>query len=93
MRPVHLLTLTLLLVQVACGGSGSSDPQDATSPPPVAGDQTVGLTVQWPAVFTGTGDVHASAIPLPSQVTSLDMTIQVLGSFTGRVTEVSVRRV
>lgn len=95
MRPVHALSVALLLVlQVACSGGNATDPQDATPDASTTGDPTVGLTVQWPAAFAGSGGVHASAITLPNQVLSLDMTIQVLGSdFPGRVTEVTVERV
>jgi len=94
MRSVHALSVALLLLQVACSGGGATDPREGSPATPETGDPTVGLTVQWPAAFANTGDVHASAITLPSQVNSLDMTIQVLGAdFPGRTTEVQVSRV
>jgi hypothetical protein len=92
MRSVYLLTL-VLLVQVACSGGGASDAPEATSPTPATGAATVGLTVQWPAALAAAGSVHTSAITLPSQVVSLQMTIQVITpDVPADVTEVSVDR-
>ncbi|MGD2063564.1 MAG: Ig-like domain-containing protein, partial [Nitrospirota bacterium] len=92
MRLYRLAAAALLVVQVGCGGGGNSDsPSSADAGTTGQGEGSVAVTVQWPSSFTA--GVHASSFGLPSQVLSLEMTIQVLGpDFSGRAHTLSVTR-